>query len=345
MSGFKIFTLAGIPVSVSFFYLLLMGYYAFRLGSAVEIIVWITTLTLSLLVHEFGHGLVARHYKLSPQILLHGFGGLCAHQRASRDLHDVAIICAGPGLGIAFSLLVWGLEVAINLAAPGFIASRPPLTLAFQYVWWISFVWNFVNLIPLYPLDGGQLFRLGAIRLLGPLNGERATHGLGILIGAVGVAVALSMSSTLLAILCAFAIWENASPLISGRSSGPIRRTNPFAGELFTKAQAAMEEGRWRDAARYGHQLRAENNVPDTLLGRTWELLTVATANQGEHEEALSYARRAPQTPMIAETEVRCLAALGRAREARQLLAEGPASKLPERTRSALEALIATPRS
>ena len=340
MTGFRLFTLAGVPVSVTLYYLILLGYYAFVLNSMTEAIVWIATLTLSLLVHEFGHALVARHYKLRPQVFLHGFGGLCSHDRASRDLHDVFIISAGPGVGIAFAILVLAIEKGLLIAAPGLLQSKPVLQLVFDYIWWISFIWNFVNLVPLWPLDGGQLFRLAALKVLGPKKGERATHGLGVFIGVIGALIGYQLGGTLALILCALLIWENAQRLMSGRTSGPIRTTNRFAAELHAKAQEAMESGDWREAARLGHQIRAETNVPDRLLDKVWQLLAVSTTQLGEYEEALGYVKRAPKTPMVAEAEVRCLAMLGRKADAEAALGQPPASKLPERTRQTLQTLI-----
>ena len=59
---FRLFTLAGIPVRVSIWYVVLLLYFAYRLGPT-EAAIWCACITLSLLVHEFGHGLTARHWR------------------------------------------------------------------------------------------------------------------------------------------------------------------------------------------------------------------------------------------------------------------------------------------
>ncbi len=341
MRGFQIFTLANIPVFVSPMYLLLLGYYAFMVGDPMEAFIWIAVVTVSLLVHEFGHALVSKHYDLEPQVLLHGFGGLCMHKQAKRDLHDVWIIIAGPGVGIAFALLVGGVELGLALAAPHVLENSRQLTLLLTYSWYVGFVWNFVNLVPLWPLDGGQLFRLGAVRWLGARRGEQVTHILGIVLAVVAGIISYRLfSGFLMPMLCLFLGWENYSAMQRGSGSGPVRRRNKFADELYQKAQVALEAGDWREAARLGHQIRAENNVPDKLLDKVWELLSISTARQGEYEEALGYLKRAPRSPMVVETHIRSLATLGRSQDAQSMLASAEGQRLPEKTRRALEDLI-----
>lgn len=339
MRGFQIFTLVGVPVIVTPFYLLLLGYYSWSLGFGAEALIWVVCVTLCLLIHEFGHALVARHYKLAPTVLLHGFGGLCAHQRARRDLHDVFIISAGPALGILFAVIVSGAQIALTVAAPEFFRQELVRT-TFFYVWWISFIWNFVNLVPLWPLDGGQLFRLGMVKWLGPARGEKVTHTLGAGLGVLAALGGLQLNSVFLALIAGFLAWENIRKLQTGESSGPVRRRNRFADELYQKAQKSMADGDWREAARLGHQIRAEGNLDDRQLDKVWELLAISTARQGDHEEALSYIQRSPRSPMIVEAHIRALASMGRAREAREVLDSAQGQKLPARTREDLEAAI-----
>ena len=344
--GFRIFSFAGIPVSVSGWYLLLVAWTSWSAAGGAPDglgvtygLLWATALTSGLLIHEFGHALAARHFALRPQVLLHGWGGLCAHDRAKRDLHDVIIISAGPLVELAFGILCAIVWYFLKSSSPS-LAANPAVNIAFTYLIYINVVWAFINLVPLWPLDGGQLFRLAAVRLLGPRNGEKVTHYLGIAIGVAAAALGYEFGGMFLSLLCLLLVYENYTKLSSGRSSGPVRASNRFASELFAKAQKAMEAGDWREAARLGHQIRAESNVPDTLLDKVWGLLAVSTVRIGEYEDALSYIKRAPPSPMVAEAHVRCLAMLGRADEARKLLDLAPAAKLPEKTKAALSALI-----
>ena len=71
MTGLRIFSIAGIPVWISPWFFLLGALYVHQLGWR-EGLVFTLCVSVSILVHELGHALVAARYRLSPQILLHG---------------------------------------------------------------------------------------------------------------------------------------------------------------------------------------------------------------------------------------------------------------------------------
>src|SRR5688572_6731933 len=167
MGGFHLFTLADIPVRLSPWYLFLLAFWVFP--DPASGLLFALCVTLSLLAHEFGHAFVARHYKLQPEVLLHGFGGRTAHQRARTDRQDALIIAAGPTAGL---LLGAACLVARELFP---IESRALYTLLTELIY-INFFWSIFNLLPLWPMDGGQLLRIGASKLLKPARGERVTH-------------------------------------------------------------------------------------------------------------------------------------------------------------------------
>src|SRR4051794_34773922 len=101
MSGFRVFTLANVPVWVSPWHVLFLAYLSWSMGLRAGML-YAVCIALSVLVHEFGHALVAKVFRLNPQILLTGFGGLTGHERAQRDRDDVLIIAAGPFAGLLF---------------------------------------------------------------------------------------------------------------------------------------------------------------------------------------------------------------------------------------------------
>src|SRR3954447_19313818 len=107
MSGFRAFTLANVPVWVSPWHVLFLVYLAW--GTGRPGLIFSVCVAFSVLVHEFGHALVAKIFRLSPQILLTGFGGLTGHERAQRDRDDALIIAAGP----AASLLLWAVAAFV----------------------------------------------------------------------------------------------------------------------------------------------------------------------------------------------------------------------------------------
>jgi stage IV sporulation protein FB len=341
MNGFKIFSLFGVPVYVSIWYILLMGWSAWTSDNP---FLWVGAVTFSILVHEFGHALMARRFRLSPSVLLHGWGGLCAHQRAQRDLHDVLILSAGPGAGLLLGGLTaaaWGI---LRLAAPHLLEAEP-LRAAITYMLFINLFWSLINLIPMWPLDGGQLFRLGMVRLFGGARGERVTHITGIALAVIAGLIAWKLVGGFFTlILCGFLAYENYQRLQSPGASGPIRRHNKEAGRLVQEAQAALKAEAWREAARLAHVARDEGNLNPAQLKEIWTILAIATAQQGEFEEALGYIQRAPDSPAVIEAELWSLIHLHRAQEARLLIQSPRGQKLPAAVhQDALQALTATP--
>src|SRR3954468_9177048 len=71
------FRLSGIPVRIHPLFWLVMALLGYQPGNLPALLVFVAVAFLSILVHEFGHGLMARAFGDSPAILLYGMGGLC----------------------------------------------------------------------------------------------------------------------------------------------------------------------------------------------------------------------------------------------------------------------------
>jgi len=333
-----LFRIADIPVHVSFWYGLLLLWW-FRGGDWQTNLVWAGVITVSILIHELGHAFVARHYRLRPRILLHGLGGLCAHDRADRDRHDVFIIAAGPGAGLLLGLAT--LVVSL-LAGPALLASGNVYAVyAIEASLWVNIGWSLVNLLPIWPLDGGQLFRIGMVRAIGPKNGERVTHVVALtLLAAAGIVGFLFTSGGLLILLLLWVGMANVQALTGNRASGPIRSVNKHSKHLLKKAEAAWASGDFDETARLCHQIRKEQNVPDEVLKRVFVLLGVSEARRGNHEEALSFLKHAKTTRDVLEARIECLYALGYDEELEQVLASPEFAKLPDTRREEILAVV-----
>lgn len=143
---------------------------------------WMLVACFSILVHEYGHALTAR--KLSGgrnEIKLWAMGGLAYHDggRPTRRSR-LWTIAMGPGAGIALFLLtciaillsygtttgplvIQGLVTHQIPADPTremirLFVEQPPLLRVFDMLIWINFWWSLVNLLPVFPLDGGQFY-------------------------------------------------------------------------------------------------------------------------------------------------------------------------------------------
>jgi Zn-dependent protease len=171
------FSVLGIPVRIHPWFWLITLMLAGDLKNAGSVLIWVAAVLVSILVHELGHALVMRAYGLRPWITLYGLGGLASYDyrfasssRASRPLAQVLISVAGPVAGF---LLAGGLVLGLLAAGRGvhvFFVSPlglrpvvwlPNLRLAefFNDIFFVSVLWGMVNLLPIYPLDGGQIAR------------------------------------------------------------------------------------------------------------------------------------------------------------------------------------------
>lgn len=337
MGGFHLFTLADIPVRISPWYLLLLGFLIYR--DPASGMLFAVCITASLLAHELGHAFVARRYKLRPEILLHGLGGLTGHERARSDRQDALIVAAGPAAGFLLGGTCLLVLTFVQVSSAGL------QTLLGQLVFW-NFFWSIFNLLPMWPMDGGQLLRIGASKLFKPARGERITHivslAVVVLIAAGSYFLSFGgyvMSGPFMLFILAMTAWQNVQAL-SERSQQPVRRESPFARDLLAQAEAAYQAGNDDEAARLSHQLRGEGHVPPQLLARAWAILGVTATRKGNFQEALSYLRRAPDMPDVVEATAQCFYQLEMYEALEALVGTRAFTRLPNATRDAILAAL-----
>ena len=78
------------------------------------LLLWVACVFVSILVHEYGHGLMAKAFHASPSIILWGMGGLCETQsNRQTPSQRLAVVLSGPGAGFVLCLLVMVVASAI----------------------------------------------------------------------------------------------------------------------------------------------------------------------------------------------------------------------------------------
>ena len=107
-------------------------------------------LSASVLLHEFGHALVARHYGLRVSgITLFALGGVAEISDAPAEpVRDLLIAIAGPLASLALALLCGAIWWAVDVPAVAVLALHLALTNAVMVLF---------NLLPGAPLDGGRV--------------------------------------------------------------------------------------------------------------------------------------------------------------------------------------------
>jgi Zn-dependent protease len=130
---------------------------AVLLGSAFgfgwKMAAWIFVVFLSVLVHELGHALVGRAFGGHPEIHLQAFGGVTFPQFPERPKpgQQFVLSVAGPLFGLLLGAVAYTL---VRTFPP---AAGSPTDWTMRQFMWVSVVWAIFNLLPILPLDGGQM--------------------------------------------------------------------------------------------------------------------------------------------------------------------------------------------
>jgi Zn-dependent protease len=139
-----------------------LGWPLLRALGPLYLLIWVVCVFFSILVHEFGHVAAGRYFGSPGYIVLYSFGGLAVgSSNLGRRWQRVVVYLAGPAAQFALLGLVWLAQWAyVNylLLQVGFEASLPVLHV-FGMLWWINLYWPLLNLLPIWPLDGGKVSR------------------------------------------------------------------------------------------------------------------------------------------------------------------------------------------
>jgi len=218
------FSIAGIPVRVHPLFWLI----ALLLGSSTDLLqlpIWVFVVFVSILIHELGHALAMRRYGQPSRIILHFAGGLTVPEPVSwgsgwanvslRPNQEIFISLAGPGAGFLLAALVVvgatisGGSIITNWlfgVIPLPVAALMPiggriLSLLVTMLLWVNIFWGLINLLPVYPLDGGNVSRYLLLQA-DPIDGVRKSLWISVIAGGlVAIAGLLILRSVYMALL------------------------------------------------------------------------------------------------------------------------------------------------
>lgn len=157
------------------------------------ILLWTIVVFFSILVHELGHAFCGQHFGAMPGIHLHGLGGLAIFPGGNFSRgQNIAVSAAGPAASLT-------LGFGALLVASVFPPSSRSANLLLSNLIWINFFWTFINLLPILPLDGGQIAR----DALGPSRRE-VTRWLGVICAGVIAYWAFSIGQLFLGLMLAY---------------------------------------------------------------------------------------------------------------------------------------------
>lgn len=206
--SYRLGRLFGFPIEVNLSFLLMLAAVLLFMGGLAGVAVILLAFT-SVLAHEFGHALVARHLGVGVSgIELHFFGGVAKLMGQARTArHEVAIAAAGP----AVSFVLGGVGLALHgLTGLGL----------FSLLGWINLVIGTFNLIPAFPMDGGRIFRALLTTRLGFQRATKVAVTVSRAVSIVFAIVGLATGSFQLMLLAGVLWYLSASELRTARFGG-----------------------------------------------------------------------------------------------------------------------------
>src|SRR6059036_3454540 len=110
------------------------------------------------LLHEFGHALACRQVGgQANEIVLWPLGGVAYVNPPPRPGATLWSIAAGPLVNVVLFPVLTGLRLLSG--SLGWASTMPDAHFFLRAIWFINFGLLLFNLLPIYPLDGGQILR------------------------------------------------------------------------------------------------------------------------------------------------------------------------------------------
>lgn len=228
----NLFRIRGIRLAVHGSFFLLVAYYGYEgwMEWALPGLVWSVITILAffacVVLHELGHSFTAMHYGIGVRrILLMPIGGMAEFDSIPREPRkELLITLAGPSVNFAIAALLW-LPVQ-RLGEPVLLYSASGLLLQLFYA---NLLMGMFNLVPVFPMDGGRIFRALLATRLPYLKATRWAANVGKVLAVVGIVLMIFWWHNYLgALLFAFIL---------------------FAGDMEYRAvrRREMEDAHWRE--------------------------------------------------------------------------------------------------
>jgi Zn-dependent protease len=185
----RLFRVFGITVFLHWSWFLVAAYEMDQRSRSYPSLAWNVAEYLALfglvLLHEFGHALACRQVGgAAEEIVLWPLGGVAYVEPPQRPGAILWSIAAGPLVNVVLAVVLWLAVHLVGSMAPGTLS--PAAWHLIQQIWRINLGLLIFNLLPVYPLDGGQILRSLLWFVMGPVRSLSVASMIGV-IGAVGL--------------------------------------------------------------------------------------------------------------------------------------------------------------
>lgn len=248
-------------------------------GTVAGTAIWAVVILVSVLVHEYGHALTAVAFGQEAQIDLIGFGGVT--QRKGRKIklwQEFIIVLNGPLAGLLLALIAFLINLKLRI---------PPDKSYFKYAVLITLyanvIWTIINLLPVFPLDGGKLFSI----ILEAIWGIKGVRIAALLSAIFAVAIGLAFIASGWFLAGAFFLIFSFEGYRNWKSSlvMTVQDQDDDIKTSYKDAEAALKSGRQQEAFERFENLRKQSQQGIIYTAAT-EQVSKILSDQGRNNEA-----------------------------------------------------------
>jgi len=165
----------------------------------------------SLLAHELGHAFAVRHFRYGKsEIVMGALGGVCRWNGRPTNGHRIGIALAGPFVSLALGVAA---AIALSIAKASGQTLPWGLLVVLNATMFLNLLWAVFNMLPIFPMDGGQVARTLFTMKLPYRKAIRNSLTLSITIAAVLTLAAIAFKLYFVAFLLAWMGFRNWNEL------------------------------------------------------------------------------------------------------------------------------------
>lgn len=232
--------LGSIPLRIRGHFFLMTLLLGMSEGDPARLAIWVAVVLVSVVVHELGHALIGKAFGLQPRIELYGMGGLTFFEGDRAGIStakSIAISLAGAFAGFAFALVVYLVDRG------GLHLSHPLARHVVRQLLLVNVAWGIFNLVPMLPLDGGNILR-SVLLAVSKTRGDKIARVLSIGLAAALAIWAIRSGQWWVLYLAVFYVFQNVQAL---RHAG-VLQTDQVLVDAIARAKTAIDGDAPREA-------------------------------------------------------------------------------------------------
>lgn len=209
----QIARISRIPLRIHLTFVLLLAWIFLAGGKDFQVVLLIVLVFACVVLHEFGHALVAQKFGIQTRdITLYPIGGVAMLQGRPKPLQEFWIALAGPAVNVVIAA---GLSIylyATHGHLPTFAMGLDPNGSLVENLWRANVWLPLFNMIPAFPMDGGRVLRAFLGFFLPEVRATQIAAGIGQLLAfGLGSWGLMGQPPNLILIVIAFFVFMGAS--------------------------------------------------------------------------------------------------------------------------------------